>query len=110
MGLYLRPSRFLKVRVTRGGVRWAIGPRCLRLRLGSGGAGLSTGAGPVSVHRGLRRRRSARPGARRWLRLAGRSAVGNRSSGVLTFDTAPAYGLDQLLAALGVLKVALIAL
>ena len=51
MGLYLRPSRFLKVRVTRRGVRWAIGPRWLRLHLGSGGPGLSTGAGPVSVYR-----------------------------------------------------------
>jgi hypothetical protein len=31
MGIYIRPSRFLRVRVTRRGVRWAIGPRWLRL-------------------------------------------------------------------------------
>jgi hypothetical protein len=44
MGLYLRPSRFLKVRVTRRGTRWAIGPlaasapRCgRRWRLDRGG-------------------------------------------------------------------------
>ena len=48
--------RFLKVRVTRRGVRWAIGPRWLRLHLGAGDPGVSTGAGPVSAYRGLRRR------------------------------------------------------
>ncbi len=57
MGLYLRPSRFLKAQVTRRGVRWAIGPRAARLHIGAGGAGVSTGAGPVSAYRGLRRRR-----------------------------------------------------
>lgn len=36
MGLYLRPSRFLKVRVTRRGVRRAIGPRAARLHICSG--------------------------------------------------------------------------
>jgi hypothetical protein len=60
MGLYLRPSGFLKVRVTRRGVRWAIGPRWLRLHLGAGGAGVSTGAGPFSWYRPLRRRRGRR--------------------------------------------------
>jgi hypothetical protein len=48
MGLYLRPSRFVRVRVTRRGVRWAIGPRAGRLHLGAGGPGVSTGAGPFS--------------------------------------------------------------
>jgi hypothetical protein len=57
MGLYLRPSRFLKVRITRRGVRWAIGPRAARLHLGDGGPGISTGGGSVSAYRGLRRRR-----------------------------------------------------
>jgi hypothetical protein len=56
MGIYIRPSRFLKVRVTRRGVRWAIGPRAARLHLGAGGLGVSTGAGPASAYRGLRRR------------------------------------------------------
>ncbi len=37
MGLYTRPSRFLKVRLTRRGARWAIGPRWLRLHVGAGG-------------------------------------------------------------------------
>jgi hypothetical protein len=27
MGIYIRPSRFFKIRVTRRGLRWAIGPR-----------------------------------------------------------------------------------
>ncbi len=36
MGLYLRPSRFLKAQVTRRGVRWAIGPRAARLHIGAG--------------------------------------------------------------------------
>jgi hypothetical protein len=56
VGLYLRPSRFLKVRVTLSGIRWAIGPRAARLHLGAGGAGVSTGAGPFSLYRGPRRR------------------------------------------------------
>ena len=31
----IRPSRFLKVRITRRGVRWAIGPRAARLHGGA---------------------------------------------------------------------------
>ena len=57
MGIWIRPSWLLRVRVTRRGVRWAIGPRAARLHLGAGGPGVSTGAGPVSAYRGLRRRR-----------------------------------------------------
>jgi hypothetical protein len=45
MGLYLRPSRFLKVRITWPGARWAIGPRAARLHVGADGTGVSTGAG-----------------------------------------------------------------
>ncbi len=58
MGIYIRPSRFLKVRVTRRGVRAAIGPRWLRAHFGAGGTGVSTGAGPVSWYRPIRRRRT----------------------------------------------------
>ncbi len=57
MGLYIRPSRYLKLRLTRRGARWAVGPRWLRLHVGAGGPGVSTGAGPVSLYKGLRRRR-----------------------------------------------------
>jgi len=57
MGIYIRPSRFLKVRITRRGVRWAIGPKAARLHLGVGGPGMSTWAGPLSAYKGLRRRR-----------------------------------------------------
>ncbi len=57
LGIYSRPSRFLKMRVTRRGMRWAIGPRAARLHAGAGGPAVSTGAGPVSAYRGLRRRR-----------------------------------------------------
>ncbi len=57
MGLYLRIMPGVKVRITRRGVRWAIGPRAARLHVGARGAGVSTGAGPVSWYRPLRRRR-----------------------------------------------------
>ncbi|MGH3197478.1 MAG: hypothetical protein ACRDOH_35600 [Streptosporangiaceae bacterium] len=57
MGIYIRPGRLLKIRGTRRGVRVGVGPRWLRLWSGAGGAGVSTGAGPVSAYRGLRRRR-----------------------------------------------------
>ncbi len=55
-GICIRPSRFLRVRITRRGVRWAVGPRAARLHFGAGGPGVSTGAGRVSAYRGLRRR------------------------------------------------------
>ena len=35
----------------------AVGPRWLRAHFGSGGTGISTGAGPVTYYRPLRRRR-----------------------------------------------------
>ena len=53
MGTYIGPLRF-----TRRGIRARIGPRLLRLHVGAGGAGISTGAGPVTYYRPLRRRRS----------------------------------------------------
>jgi hypothetical protein len=52
MGIYIGPFRF-----TRRGVRWRIGPRWLRLHGGAGGPGISTGAGPFTAYRPLRRRR-----------------------------------------------------
>jgi hypothetical protein len=55
MGLYLGPFQF-----TRRGVRARIGPRIARLHVGAGGTGFSTGAGPVSYYRPLRRRRRGR--------------------------------------------------
>ena len=57
MSLYLRPSRFLKLRISRRGVRAGVGPRWLRLWGGAGGSGVSTGAGPLTYYRSLRRRR-----------------------------------------------------
>jgi hypothetical protein len=56
MGIYLRPSRFLKLRFTRRGVRVGIGPRWLRYHTGAGGDGVSTGFGPFTYYRNLRRR------------------------------------------------------
>jgi len=52
MGIYLGP-----VRITKRGVRVRIGPRIARLHVGAGGAGVSTGWGPFSAYRRLRRRR-----------------------------------------------------
>jgi len=60
MDLYLRPSRLLKVRLTRRGARFWIGLRWLRLHVGLGGPGVSTGAGPVTWYRPLRRHRGRR--------------------------------------------------
>ena len=57
MSLYLRPSRFLKLRISRRGVRAGVGPRWLRLWSGAGGNGISTGAGPLTYYRSLRKRR-----------------------------------------------------
>ena len=45
------------MRVTRRGVRWGIGPRDARVHFGAGGPGVSTGAGPFTWYRALRRRR-----------------------------------------------------
>jgi hypothetical protein len=57
MGIYLRLLPGVKVRITRRGVRFGLGPRIARLHAGRGGAGVSTGAGPFSLYKGLRRRR-----------------------------------------------------
>lgn len=51
MGIYLGPLRF-----TRRGVRARIGPRLFRLHIGAGGPGISTGAGPFTYYKSLRRR------------------------------------------------------
>jgi hypothetical protein len=60
MGLYLRPSRLLKMRISKRGTQVGIGARWLRLHVGAGGTGVSTGAGPVSWYKPLRRRRGRR--------------------------------------------------
>jgi hypothetical protein len=52
MSVYLRIAPGLKVRIGR--------PRWLRFWAGAGGRGVSTGAGPVSMYRPLRRRRRRR--------------------------------------------------
>jgi hypothetical protein len=63
VSLFLGP-RWLGIRIgrktRRGRVRLSIGPRLFRLHLGSGRDGISTGAGPVSFYRPLRRRRRGR--------------------------------------------------
>jgi hypothetical protein len=56
MGVYLGRG-WLRLRLTRRGVRAGIGPRLLRRWVGRGGSGWSTGAGPVSAYRPDRRRR-----------------------------------------------------
>jgi hypothetical protein len=60
MAVYLKILPGLKVRLGKRGVRVGIGPRIARGWLGAGGPGVSSGAGPVSAHRGLRRRRRRR--------------------------------------------------
>lgn len=51
MGLYLNViPGFLKVRVTKRGVRAGIGPRICRVWAGPGGDGISTGVGPLSYY------------------------------------------------------------
>jgi len=57
MGVYIRPSRWLKFRFTRRGTRVAIGPRWFRYHFGAGGKGISTGGGPFTYYRPIRRRR-----------------------------------------------------
>jgi hypothetical protein len=57
MGVYIRLMPGVKVRITRRGVRWGLGPRAARLHVGAGGSGVSTGAGPFSLYHSLRRRR-----------------------------------------------------
>jgi hypothetical protein len=63
VSLFIGP-RWLGIRIgrktRRGRVRLSAGPRLFRLHLGSGGGGWSTGAGPVSYYRPLRRRRRRR--------------------------------------------------
>jgi hypothetical protein len=60
MGIYLRLLPGVKVRLTRRGVRWGVGPRAARAHFGAGGTGVSTGAGPFTWYRELRRRRRRR--------------------------------------------------
>jgi hypothetical protein len=58
VSVYLRLAPGVKVRIgRRGRTRWSLEPRWLRLHLGAGGDGISTGAGPVTYYRPLRRRR-----------------------------------------------------
>jgi hypothetical protein len=52
---YIGPFRF-----TKRGVRWQIGTRLFRLHGGAGGVGISTGSGPFSYYKPLRRRRRPR--------------------------------------------------
>jgi len=58
MSVYLRLAPGVKVRIGRRGTRWSLGPRAARLHTGGGyRAGVSTGAGPFTWYRPLRRRR-----------------------------------------------------
>ena len=60
MGLYIRLAPCVRVRISKRGIRWAIGPACRPTASRCGRPGGSTGAGPVSVYWGLRRRGSGR--------------------------------------------------
>jgi hypothetical protein len=57
MGLYIGP-RWLGIRITKRGVRASVGPRVARLHTG---AGISTGAGPVSYYQPIRGRKRRAP-------------------------------------------------
>jgi hypothetical protein len=55
MGTYLNLGP-VKLRHTKRGWRAGIGPRWLRFWTGAGGDGVSTGAGPFSYYKPLRRK------------------------------------------------------
>ena len=58
MSIFIRPNRWLRVRVSRRGTRVGVGPRWLRFWTGGGGGdGVSTGGGPFTLYRPIRRRR-----------------------------------------------------
>ncbi len=56
MSIFIRPGRWLRVRVSRRGTRIGVGPRWLRFWTGGGGD-VSTGWGPFTLYRPIRRRR-----------------------------------------------------
>jgi hypothetical protein len=61
MSIYLRLMPGVKVRIgRRGRLQYGLGPRWLRIHGGAGGEGVSTGAGPFTFYRPLRRRRGSR--------------------------------------------------
>jgi hypothetical protein len=60
MGVYLRLAPGVRIRIGKRGTRVGTGPRWLRSWVGTGGRGASTGAGPLSPYRPLRRRRKSR--------------------------------------------------
>lgn len=45
MGVYVKLAPGVRVRISRRGLRWSLGPRAARLHVGVGGPGISTGAG-----------------------------------------------------------------
>jgi hypothetical protein len=53
MGTYFRLGPFVRIRHTRRGWRAGIGPRWFRQWFGTGGRGVSTGAGPFSYYQAL---------------------------------------------------------
>ncbi len=56
MSVYVRLAPGVKVRLSKRGIRWSLGPRAFRVHLWPGGTGLSTGAGPWTWYKPLRRR------------------------------------------------------
>ena len=54
MSIFIRPSRWLRVRVSRRSTRVGVGLRWLRVWTGDG---VSTGGGPFTLYRPIRRRR-----------------------------------------------------
>lgn len=66
MGMYFKLAPGVRVRVTRHGVRTALGPRAARVHVGGGyRSGISTGAGPITLYHGVggsKRRRSRSAG------------------------------------------------
>lgn len=65
MGFYFKVAPGVRIRATRRGLRASVGPRAARVHFGSGGTGVSTGAGPVSLYHsasgGRGRRRAEGP-------------------------------------------------
>ncbi len=78
--MYFKLVPGVRIRVTKHGLRTSLGPRAARVHVGGGyRAGVSTGAGPVTLYHGVgtskrgRSRRSATGTRRRratWFRFA----------------------------------------
>jgi hypothetical protein len=64
MGFYFKVAPGVKIRASSRGVRASLGPRVARVHVGTGGLGVSTGTGPVSLYQSVGVGRSRPRGTR----------------------------------------------